>query len=246
MDFGNNYSNVSQHNPAYEKDASELVEICKKLSLQDLGKLLHVNAKLAQLNYDRFQDFANASTKPAILAYSGDVFRQVDRNNLNNDDLSFAHEHVAIISGLYGVVKAMDFIAPYRLEMSTKLSANNCANLYSYWNKKIATYFNNAVSQQNSAKFILNLASEEYSQAVDQKQLTFPLVSIHFRQMRNKKSQNIGVLTKKARGKMLNMIIKNRIDSIENLLNFSDDGYKYTPENSNKTNLVFTTNLDNL
>ncbi len=246
MDFSKPILNLQPTYPIYTQCASNLAEICSKFSLEKLRSIFVVNDKLAKLNYDRFQNFSSANKKPAILAYSGDVFQQLDKTNFDYNDLSFAHKHVAIISGLYGVVKALDFIAPYRLEISTKLAPECYGNLYSYWTEKITQYFNDALLNDTKNKFIVNLASEEYSRAIDRKKLTFPLFSIYFRQIRKNKLENIGILTKKARGKMLNMIIKNKIDDIDNLKSFSDEGYQYTPENSDSQNLVFTTNLYNL
>ena len=246
MDFSKPTLNLKPTYPIYTKDADNLAKICSKFSLENLGKLLEVNDKLAKLNYDRFQNFISASKKPAILAYSGDVFQQLDKTNFDDNDLSFADQHIAIISGLYGILKAMDFIAPYRLEIATRLSTEFFGNLYSYWTEKITSYFNNALLKETNSKYIINLASEEYSKSIDRKKLTFPLVSISFKQMRKNKLENIGILTKKARGKMLNMIIQNKIDDIDNLKSFSDEGYQYTPENSDSQNLVFTTNLYNL
>ena len=246
MDFSKPNLNLNSTYPIYTKDADNLAAICKKFSLENLGSLLEVKDKLAKLNYDRFQNFSSASKKSAILAYSGDVFQQLDKTNFDNNDLSFAHKHVAIISGLYGVLKAMDFISPYRLEMKTKLYIELSANLYSYWTEKITNYFNDALLKDHNNKFIINLASEEYSKSIDRKKLIFPLVSIYFKQMRKGKLENIGILTKKARGKMLKMIIQNKIDDIDNLKSFSDEGYVYNHENSDSQNLVFITNLYNL
>jgi cytoplasmic iron level regulating protein YaaA (DUF328/UPF0246 family) len=234
--------NVESSHPVFKNQTCQLIAECKKLSQADLSKLMDISDKIATLNHSRFQQFESSETKQALLSYNGDVFKQLEKTLYTESDWGFAQEHLLIVSGLYGLLRPLDLIAPYRLEMAIKLQSNNSNNLYDFWQKELTNFINISLAKHKS-QYLLNLASNEYSKVVKNTELNYPIITIDFKQRKGDKIETIGVLAKKARGQMLNFIIKNHINTPTQLLDFCIDNYQYQPDLSSNSNLVFLTNI---
>lgn len=213
-----------------------LLDLCKKLSVNQIQKLMKLSDKLSELTYQRFQSFENQKEKEAIFAYKGDVYENINVRDFTTFEIEFIQNHISIISGLYGILKPLDYIKPYRLEMSLKL--NNKVDLVKFWQEDITNYINTILATHKN-KFLINLASKEYSAVIDSHILIYPMINIYFKENSNNKLQTIGLNAKKARGKMINFIIKNQIDTINALKEFEVNGYKFTPSASSERDLVF-------
>jgi hypothetical protein len=194
--------------------------------------------KLSKLNFDRFQAFKTPfsldNAKQALLAFKGDVYNGIDAPSLSLEDLKFAQNNVRMISGLYGVLRPLDLIQPYRLEMGTKLSNKNGSNLYDYWGSKISKVLNG-----DEKDLIINLASNEYFKSIDKKVLKAQILDIVFKEKKNDTYKVIGIYAKRARGLMVNYIIRNRITDPKALKNFSDEGYHYDEALSSDSSWVY-------
>lgn len=225
--------------PDFTSDIKALVSVMKKKSAKEIAELMHVSENLAVLNEERYKtfqkEFTPENSKQAILAFNGDVYTKIDVDNYSAADFEFAQDHLRILSGLYGLLKPLDLIQPYRLEMGTRLETKKGKNLYEYWDKKIAKTINEAAG----GRPVVNLASQEYFKAVHLKTLKSPLVNIHFREFKDGTYQTIGIFAKQARGMMTNFAIKNRIEDPEELKSFNLEGYEFSAPMSDKTDWVF-------
>lgn len=224
--------------PIFKKEGEFLVNLLQKISEKDLEKLLKVSESLANLNYQRFQSFNTSEKQAAILAYRGDVFKQLQLNKFNNNDYLFAQDHLRIISGLYGILRPFDQISPYRLEMNTRLKTEKNDNLYQFWGKKVTKELNNELEKHNN-QVLLNLASDEYSRIIKNEKFNYPIVKVSFKEMRNGKLKTIGIMAKKSRGLMTNWIIENKIDDLSKLKDYNGLGYYYDDSLSNEQEMVF-------
>ncbi|WNO09267.1 peroxide stress protein YaaA [Teredinibacter sp. KSP-S5-2] len=224
-------------------DAQELISDLKNLAPHDISKLMSISDKLGTLNYDRFQQwslpFDKENARQAIFAFKGDVYVGLDAYNLTNDDLTFAQQHLRILSGLYGVLKPLDLMQAYRLEMGTKFQNTRGKDLYAFWGSKITDELN---KQQKKLKgeYLINLASNEYFKSVQQKQLNSQIITPVFKDWKNGDYKIISFFAKKARGLMSAYIIKNRITDPDKLKGFDWDGYLYNEALSEPTKWVFT------
>ncbi|MCC8418860.1 MAG: YaaA family protein [Rickettsia endosymbiont of Glossina mortisans submortisans] len=214
---------------------NQLLSTLQSYSENQLSEIMNISAKLAHINKERFKDFNNQGSKAAIFAYAGDAFNNIDVEKLTNHELNFLQSHLLIISGLYGALKPLDAIKPYRLEMATKL---NEINLTSFWQDEVTNYINEILTKHEN-KYLLNLASQEYSSVVNPNKLKYQLVNIHFKENRDGKLSTIGINAKKARGAMVKVIANNLIDSPELLKNFPYLGYEFSPKHSSDSELVF-------
>lgn len=196
---------------------------------------MDISEKLAHLNKERFQNLEKQDGKAAIFAYAGDVFNNIQSENLSEDAV-FLQSHLLIISGLYGALKPLDAIKPYRLGMTTKLNEIN--DLSKFWQDEITNYINQTL-EHHKHKYLLNLASQEYSSVINQDKLKYPIINIYFKENRNGKLATIGINAKKARGNMVNVIANNLIDSPELLKEFSYLDYTYSSKDSSNNDLVF-------
>ncbi|SHO63354.1 peroxide stress protein YaaA [Algoriphagus zhangzhouensis] len=225
--------------PDFTTDVKALVSVMKKKSAADIAKLMHISDNLANLNEERYKTFQKEfnfdNSKQALLAFKGDVYTKIDVDNYSDEDFAFAQDHLRILSGLYGLLKPLDLIQPYRLEMGIKLETKKGKNLYEYWDKKIAK----AIDTVAAKKPIINLASQEYFKAVDLKTLKSPVITIHFKEHRNDKYQVVGFFAKQARGMMTNYAIKNKITDPEQLKTFNEEGYEFSESLSSKRDWVF-------
>ena len=225
--------------PDFQSDAQSLVRIMKKKTAKEISGLMHISDSLATLNEERFKtfqkEFSFENSKQALLAFKGDVYTKIDVDEYREEDFDFAQNHLRILSGLYGLLKPLDLIQPYRLEMGTKLENRRGKNLYEFWDKKIAK----AINQVAQGSPIVNLASQEYFKAVHQKTLKSPLVTIHFKEFKNDSYLVVGFFAKQARGMMTNYAIKNRITDPQLLKSFNEDRYEYSDQLSIETDWVF-------
>lgn len=216
----------------------ELVSILKNKSQRQISKLMSLSEKLSKLNFDRFQafktPFALDNAKQSLLAFKGDVYNGINAPSFSVKDLEFAQKNVRILSGLYGVLRPLDLIQPYRLEMGTKLGNAQGNNLYDYWGKDISEILN-----EDEEELIVNLASNEYFKAIDKKILKAQILDISFKEKKNDTYRVISVYAKRARGLMINYIIRNRLTDAEALKEFSDEGYKYNQELSGDSIWVY-------
>ncbi len=236
--FDNAFLVPEKTQPIYQEDTNFLVNSLQNFSSEQLGKLLGVSESLANLNYQRFQLF-NTSQKPAaILAYRGDVFKQLELNSYKDNDYLFAQNHLRIISGLYGLLRPLDGISPYRLEMSTRLKTEKADNLYQFWTEEITQQLNKELEKHDN-QILINLASNEYSRIIDSKQFDYPILKVSFKEMRNGQLKTIGIMAKKSRGLMTNWIIQNKIDEPLQLKHYSGLGYHYNESLSNEQEMFF-------
>ena len=216
----------------------ELVDILKNKTQRQISKLMSLSEKLSKLNFDRFQTFQTPfsldNAKQALLAFKGDVYNGINASSLSVKDLEFAQKNVRILSGLYGVLRPLDLIQPYRLEMGTKLSNTQGKNLYEYWGNGISQILN-----EDAEETIVNLASNEYVKAIDKKILKAQILDISFKEKKNDTYRVISVYAKRARGLMINYIIRNRLTDAEALKEFSDEGYQYNQELSGDSTWVY-------
>ena len=220
------------------ESSNELVGILKNKSKSQIAKLMSISEKLSELNFDRFQNFQLPFTlknaKQAILAFKGDVYNGINAPELSHEDLEFAQGKVRMLSGLYGVIRPLDLIQPYRLEMGTKLSNAKGGDLYDYWGSDISSVLN-----EDEPDLIVNLASNEYSKAIDKKTLNADILDIVFKEKKGDNYKVIGIYAKRARGLMVNYIIRNRLDKPEELKDFTDEGYRFDKGLSNDSSWVF-------
>ncbi len=233
--------------PQLLSDAEALVERCQSLSPADLSSLMGISDKLATLNANRFAEFSTPFTKDnarqAIYAFNGDVYTGLDAYSLNEKDMAFAQQHLRILSGLYGVLRPMDLMQAYRLEMGTKLDNTQGNDLYAFWGEKITDTLNHALSAQGD-NVLINLASNEYFKSVKKKALDGMIITPVFKDFKNGKYKVISFFAKKARGQMARYIIENQIDDVEGLKGFDSDGYHFDEAQSSSTEMVFLRNQE--
>jgi cytoplasmic iron level regulating protein YaaA (DUF328/UPF0246 family) len=222
-------------------EAQQLNRLLKKKSVKALSELMHISPNLGQLNYERNQEWSPSFTaenaRPAIYAFSGDVYRGIDAYSIPVSKLDILQHSVRIISGLYGLLKPLDLMQPYRLEMGTKLSVGKSKNLYEFWRKKVTTALNEELEE---GELFVNLASQEYFKAIDVKTLKVPVIHVDFKEFKNGQYKTIAIFAKLARGYMTRHIIDNVVETVEGLKTFSTDGYAFDANLSTDTKLVFT------
>jgi len=225
----------------FEKEAQHLNSILKTKNPKELSDLMSISSKIADLNYERNHSwslpFTTSNARQAVYTFSGDVYKGLDAYSIENDEIDFMQNSVRIISGLYGLIKPLDLIQPYRLEMGTKLSFDSNRNLYDFWRKKITEKLNSELIDNEP---LINLASNEYFKAIDTKVIKSDIYSVNFKQFKNGSYKTIAIFSKKARGMMTRFIINNQIDDINGLKLFDYDDYGYHESLSNDKELVFT------
>lgn len=228
--------------PDYLDDSAQLIKTLRQKSPEDLSALMHISAKLGELNFERNLDwhtpFTADNARQAIYAFTGDVYLGLDVHALNQKDMAYAQNHVRILSGLYGLLRPLDLMQPYRLEMGTSLQHSNNRNLYEFWGSRLSEGLNEAMSGHKS-RALLNLASHEYFRAVDKKVLDAGIISPVFKDYKNGQYKIISFFAKKARGMMAAHVIKNRIDSPAGICEFDMAGYRYSAKDSTDAAPVF-------
>lgn len=229
--------------PALLKETEKLARTAKTLTANDLQNLMKLSDNLAELNAERFKTFRlngrSNSAKPAAFTFDGNVYEGFDVGTLSKNDLKYAQGHLRILSGLYGSLRPMDNIQPYRLEMGTRLGTERGTNLYQFWGRKIADSLM-ADTKTHKDKTILNLASNEYFKAVDKKTITSPIIETKFLNIKDGQARNLMYYAKYARGLMARWMIQNRIEDANDLRAFNVDGYKINKRESSETQLIFT------
>ena len=228
--------------PDFIKKAENLVRICKQMSPHDLSMLMGISNNLGALNAERFSNwhlpFTPHNAKQALMAFNGDVYIGLNASTLTDKNLNFAQNHLRILSGLYGILRPLDLIQPYRLEMGTRLKNPKGNDLYRYWGKSISENLNTTL-QSNNECLLVNLASEEYFKSINLNILDATIVTPTFKDKKNGKYKVISFFSKKARGLMANFLIKEQIQDVEGLCSFSSAGYTYSEEESTPLNPVF-------
>ncbi len=227
--------------PELKEDIAELAKVTRKLKRGDLKRLMSISDKLADLNFDRFQAFDPACDDglQAMIAFDGDVYDGLDARSLDKAGLSWAQERVRILSGLYGVLRPLDAIQPYRLEMGIRLKTRRGASLYDFWRKKVTPTLNQAL-EAKGAETLVNLASQEYFGAVDPAALKVAVVNCHFKEIRpGEAPRMLSFYAKKARGLMARYAIDHRVDRADGLRGFDVAGYRFQAALSTQQDWVF-------
>ena len=229
--------------PEFLEQSEKLIGKLKKMSPRQLSKLMNISQELGELNFQRYQNwslpFNPDNAKQAVLAFNGDVYQGLQAASLPEEKLELAQKHLRILSGLYGVLKPLDLIQPYRLEMGTKLKYYKSDDLYSFWNPLLTKKINEAITGAGS-DILVNLASNEYFKSIDKKRLKAKIVTPEFKDRKNGEYKMISFFAKKARGLMTRFILENNIDDTENLQAFDSEGYVFNPNLSKPGNPVFT------
>lgn len=227
--------------PSFLKEAQIINKVVKEKSPQELSKLMNISDKLGELNWQRNQEwkvpFTIKNARPAIYAFNGDVYTGLDAYTLSKEKIMKLQDTLRILSGLYGIVKPLDLIQPYRLEMGTKLTIGEHKNLYEFWKKKITKMLNEQVKEK---ELFINLASKEYFDTVAIKNLKVPVITPEFKDYKNGKLKIISFYAKKARGLMVRYIIDHNIKTIDGLKGFDYEGYHFEVNLSKENTLVFT------
>ncbi|MFV0275723.1 MAG: peroxide stress protein YaaA [Parahaliea sp.] len=229
--------------PEFLGRAAELVGDARALSPTAIRELMGVSQNIAELNHARFMNwstpFSLDNAKQALLAFRGDVYTGLDADSLDAAQLGFAQKHLRILSGLYGLLRPLDLIQPYRLEMGLKFANRGGANLYQFWDTQITKSLNAALKKSGSA-VLVNLASNEYFRAIKPGQLDAEVITPVFKDLKNNKYKVISFFAKKARGQMARYIIESELDDVAQLKKFRVDGYRYNAGESSARELVFT------
>lgn len=229
--------------PEFTKESIELITRLRKLTPADISSLMGISDKLANLNFDRYAqwqpDFINNDARPAVLAFKGDVYQGLDAQSLATRDLSWAQKHVRVLSGLHGLLRPMDLIHPYRLEMGTRLKTSKGNNLYDFWANKVTDSINTGLAEQRS-KVLINLASNEYYKVIDPANVDGRILTINFKEWRRDAYRFVSFSAKKARGLMVRYMIDTRATSPNQLKNFAVEGYSFNAELSSEDDWMFT------
>ena len=236
---------VSQ--PLLLDQAARLAHRCRQLSKEEIASLMKVSDKIAATTWQRFQDFSlpheTGSASPALTTFSGDVFSEIKHETFSSYDWLFAQRRLRVISGLYGLLRPLDLMQCYRLEMGYKIGIGDDANLYDYWSEAVTGLLNRDLAEIIGAT-VLNCASKEYSRIVLSDKLNAPMLTLTFKQLQNNRVRSIAIYAKRARGMFVDWFIRNRIAKVDQLKNFDRGGYSFAPELSNDSELVFVTRLD--
>ena len=221
----------------FEKEANILIKQLQSYSVVDLKKIMKISDNLSKLNYERFQNFDlnSEDSAPAVLLFKGDVYKGLQADNFSEDTLKYTQKKLRILSGLYGILRPLDRIYPYRLEMGTSLVNDRGSDLYSFWGDMVK---NSLLSEMDKDECLINLASNEYSKVLSLKSFDRKVITPVFKDFKNGKLKVISFFAKRARGEMANFILSNKIVKISDLKNFEYEGYRYSNEINNQ--LLFT------
>lgn len=232
--------------PLFQERAESLVDILRGYDVDGIRNLMDVSEKIATLNVDRYKsydsDFTPENARQALLTFNGDSYIGFDLEAYTEEDFAYAQDHLRTLSGLYGLLRPLDLMQPYRLEMGTKLSNPQGKNLYEFWGTEIAESLNEALAAQGD-DILVNLASHEYFKSVDRKALNGTVVQPVFRDYKKGEYKIIAIYAKKARGFMADWILRSRAQTVEDLKMFTGEGYVFSPSDSTDTELVFLRKL---
>jgi len=228
--------------PAFIEHSEELIAGLRELSPAQLSELMGISDKLAGLNAARFgswsSNFTPENARPAILAFKGDVYTGLQAEDFSEADFDYAQQHLRMLSGLYGLLRPLDLMQPYRLEMGTAFKNGRGKDLYAFWGERISEWLNAALEEQGD-EVLVNLASKEYFSAVKRQALHARVIDCEFRDLKNGEYKIISFHAKKARGLMARFVIRNRLKHPDALKGFDEAGYYYAPDRSSANNLVF-------
>jgi cytoplasmic iron level regulating protein YaaA (DUF328/UPF0246 family) len=240
LDWAQRAHNVTE--PAFQDDAVRLARTARNLTLRNLQGLMHISPDLARLARDRFRTFADAPdadvTRPAALAFAGDTYMGLEATSLDTEELAWAQDHLRILSGLYGLLRPLDAIQPYRLEMGSRLKTRRGKSLYEYWRDQLSKALN-AQAEQTGAKVLVNCASQEYFTAVAPKALKLRVITPTFMEDKGGTPKIVSFFAKRARGAMARFIIQKRLTDPAGLIDFEAGGYAHNPELSEPDRPVF-------
>ena len=242
MDFDSNIDSLKCTQPVFLNKTSQINSVLKEKSPKDLMQLQGISQKLSDLNWKRNNDYVdnhnNKNSRPAVFAFNGDVYSGIDVKTLSEDKVYDLQKSLRILSGYYGVLKPLDLIQPYRLEMGTKLAVNGSENLYKFWSENIT---NSILAEMSKEDLLINLASNEYFEAFDKKKFDGRIISPVFKDFKNGKLKIISFYAKKARGMMVRYIVDNDVSSYKELLGFNLGNYSYNEAETSDENFpVFT------
>jgi cytoplasmic iron level regulating protein YaaA (DUF328/UPF0246 family) len=242
LDYETPWQGVAHTQPQFVPQSAELIQLLRKQKASDLSELMGISPALADLNVARYRawspSFTPQNAKPAVLAFNGDVYEGLDAKSLSLPQLQWAQEHVAILSGLYGVLRPLDLMQAYRLEMGTALANPKGPNLYRFWGDAIALHLNERL-QNDSKPVVVNLASQEYFKSVDRKALKSRVIECVFEEERAGQHKVISFMAKRARGLMARYIIVKKVKTPAGLQSFNAEGYAFAPAASTPERLVF-------
>ncbi len=229
--------------PSQLRESEVLVKQLKKLSKTNIAELMSISENLSELNFQRYKDFKTPfnvqNAKQALFAFKGDVYSGINTASMNQADYEYAQQHLIILSGLYGCLKPLDLIQPYRLEMKTKLKTSKADNLYQFWGDSITEELNKSLEDQKE-KVVVNLASQEYWKSVKPKDLQGQVINVAFKENKDGKSRIIAIFAKKARGMMADFLIRNRAETVEEIKVFDYGDYKFDASVSTESLFVFS------
>ncbi|MCK8481357.1 peroxide stress protein YaaA [Psychroserpens algicola] len=241
LDFDSKLPTTKTSEACFLKQSERLNKLLKKKSAKSLSKLMKISDNLGQLNYERNQEwslpFTKDNARPAVYAFSGDVYRGLDAYSIDTKKIDKLQDTVRIISGLYGILKPLDLMQPYRLEMGTKFPVGKNKNLYEFWRKQVTQALNDELEE---GELFLNLASNEYFKAIDTKALKVPVITANFKDFKNGEYKTIMTFAKQARGYMTRYIIDTNANSIEDIKGFNYENYRFSEALSSDTELIFT------
>jgi cytoplasmic iron level regulating protein YaaA (DUF328/UPF0246 family) len=245
LDFSRTFEKPYTTKACFLDEADYLIKKLQKMSAKKIGELMHLSTDLADLNYNRYQNWVRPEEEsevaiPALFAFTGEVYRGIDVETLNSTEIQAAQNQLRILSGLYGMLKPLDLMYPYRLEMGTKLNVTpKTTNLYQYWGTKIAQKLNEELATETNP-VLVNLASNEYFKAVDLKTLKAKVITPVFKEFKNGKFSIVMMYAKHARGAMARYIIQQNIQDVEALKTYTVDGYSFDVNQSTENEWVFT------
>lgn len=241
LDYESKLPTTKTSEACFLNQAERLNRLLKKKSAKSLSKLMHISDNLGQLNYERNQEwclpFTKENARPAVYAFNGDVYRGLDAYSIDSKKINQLQSTVRILSGLYGVLKPLDLIQPYRLEMGTKFPVGKNKNLYEFWRKQVTQSLNEELEDD---ELFINLASNEYFKAIDVKALKVPVVNIKFQEFKNGTYKTIAIFSKIARGLMARYIVDTNAKTLDDIKAFDYENYRYTESLSSENELVFT------
>ena len=242
LDFDGRAPTRKSSVPSFLDDSAELIRELRELAPQDLSDLMGISTSLAELNYDRYATwggpFSRRNAKQAMFAFNGDVYLGLKSTEFSERDLTWAQKHLRILSGLHGILKPLDLIQPYRLEMGTRLPNRRGGDLYEFWRDKVTAALNEAIDAQRQP-ILVNLASNEYFNAVDTARIDARIITPTFKDLKNGRYMFISFFAKKARGLMAAYLIKNRVSTLKALKAFDWQGYRFSPAQSSANEWVF-------
>ncbi|MFK7913390.1 MAG: peroxide stress protein YaaA [Pseudomonadales bacterium] len=242
LDFDSPLATRKATQPEFQKDSSQLIKVLRQLGPADLSELMGISAKLADLNYQRYADwqpdFSVANARPAALAFAGDVYNGLKAQQYSERDFNYAQKHLRILSGLHGLLRPLDLIQPYRLEMGTRLTTPRGKDLYGFWGKRVTQALNAALAD-GGGRFLINLASQEYFGVLQPDQIDGRVINVQFKDFKNGSYKFMSFYGKQARGLMASYIVQERVTSLKALRAFDWQGYYFSAADSSENDWVF-------